>query len=240
MKHTVLHRPVILPASTIRSQDGDSGQRKTDLNCFFVAFGMRAGDLGYRQVVREIASLGEIAHFNEGLVYLTSKLTIDQVFKKINKSIVDPRIPSDVGLLIVDYKNAHAKWYMSREVSEVLIELWHNQNNLFICHNDCSNKNLIYDINALGQAIPLGEHIWYVSTKYSPREAYQILSECQSPEDRLTVFDSTGKAKSWQSSRPVITVPAPLQTQHLPHLPSRATIHQPRQSWQKTMLAEFL
>lgn len=261
MKHTVLHRPVIVPASndSVTQHDNkqhdnsqqDTGQSKTDTNRFFVAFGMRAGDLGYRHVIRAISILGEIAHFNEGLLYLTSTLSIDQVFQKINKSIVDPCIPSDVGLLIVDPKNARAKWYLNREISDVLIDNWHNQNNLFVCHNDCSNEKLVYDINALGPAIPLTEHIWYVSTTYTPGEAYQILSLNQSAEDRLTIFDATGRASSWQSAqqtqptpqhsaiateRPAIMVQIPGNAQHLP---SRATIHQP-QSWQSSMLSEFL
>ncbi|MFK7843661.1 MAG: hypothetical protein AB8G77_00065 [Rhodothermales bacterium] len=240
MKHTVLHRQNLRPAQihkgNNKGNNADQKSDKTDVGNYFIAVGMRAGDLGYRHVIHEISKLGEVAHFNEGLLYLTTTLSIDQAFKRINKSIIDPRIPSDVGLLIVDAANARAKWYLNCEVSQILADNWHERTNLFVCHDNCANKKLVYDINALGQAIPISEHIWYVSTTYTPKEAYQILCDSKESEDRITIFDATGKVKSWQSERSTIRVNI---AQGHAHLPRHASIHQPA-SWQKSMLAEFL
>ncbi len=235
MKHAVQHQTALLPASKSR----DPLTEKTEqakMTHFIVALGMRAGDLGYRHVLHAISKLGEVAHFNEGLLRLTTTLTIDQAFKRINKSIIDPRIPSDVGLMILDTQQSHAKWYLNREVSEVLISEWHNRTNLFVCHNDCANRQLVYDINALGPAIPISEHIWYVSTSYLPGEAYKILSASRKADDRLTVFDAAGNISSWQSEQNSMLVQVAGVTNLLP---TRATILQSK-SWQASMLAEFL
>ena len=236
LQRNTLQRRILLPAEQLKQEMATRDQAKTDLGSYFIVLGMRAGDLGYRQVIHEISKLGEAAHFNDGLLYLTSTLSIDQVFKRVNKSIVDPGIPSDVGLLVLDPYMGQAKWYLSKDISQVLVENWHNKSNLFVCHDNGSNTDLVYDINALGEAIPLSEHIWYVSTSYTPREAYQILTTSSKVKDRITVFDGAGKACSWQSDSNRITIQLEHQT---PDLPQRATIHQPR-SWQASMLASFL
>lgn len=235
MKETVLHRRIVLPAEQLKQSMAAQHHAKTDLGTYFIVLGMRAGDLGYRQVIHEVSKMGEVAHFNDGLLYLTTTLSIDDVFKRVNKSIVDPGIPSDVGLLILDPAQEQAKWYLSRDISQVLVENWHQKSNLFVCHDNGANRDLVYHINALGEAIPLSEHIWYVNTSYTTREAYQILT-ADNVEDRITVFDAQGRACSWQSDSSRIT----LQLEHkTPDLPQRATIHQPK-SWQASMLASFL
>ncbi len=236
MKETVLPRRIVLPAEQLKQEMADQHRVKTDVGTYFIVLGMRAGDLGYRQVTHEISKLGEVAHFNDGLLYLTTTLSIDEVFKRVNKSIIDPGIPSDVGLLILDPSQQQAKWYLSRDISQVLVEHWHNKSNLFVCHDNGANKDLVYDINALGEAIPISEHIWYVSTSYAPREAYQILTTDKAVEDRITVFDAAGRACSWQSDSGQVTIQVEHET---PDLPRHATIHQPK-SWQATMLASFL
>lgn len=232
---------LIKPADLKRMQklqkdNSSDNPPKAPLNKFFVVLGMRAGDMGYHHVMREISKLGSVAHFNEGLLFLTTDLSIDTTFKKINKSIIDPRIPNDVGLVLLDYKESHAKWYLNREVSQALIELWHNRSNLFVCHDNASNHQVVYDINALGHAIPISEHIWYVSTDYSPKDAYRILSSAKEKDTRLTIFDAKGKIKTWQTERNHATVQIP---QPAPVLPTHASIHQPN-TWQASMLAEFL
>ena len=236
MKNTVVHRSVRLPARQQRDVQSGKKEKQTDHSKFIVALGMRAGDMGYRHVLHAISRLGKVAHFNEGLLFLETTLSIDQAFKRINQSIIDPRIPSDVGLLILDTRLTHAKWYLNREISEVLIGHWHDRTNLFVCHDNCANQKLVYDINALGLAVPISEHIWYVSTTYSPREAYQILSSSREEKDRLTVFDANGRVRSWQSERSRIRIQIGGGTEHLP---KHATIHK-SQSWQASMLAEFL
>ncbi|MEM8484047.1 MAG: hypothetical protein AAF564_00800 [Bacteroidota bacterium] len=236
MKETVLHRRIVLPADQLKQEMAAQHHAKTDTHAYFIVLGMRAGDLGYRQVIHEVSKLGEVAHFNDGLLYLTTTLSIDEVFKRVNKSIVDPGIPSDVGLLILDPSQEQAKWYLNRDISQVLVENWHNKSNLFVCHDNGANKDLVYNINALGEAIPLSEHIWYVSTSYQPREAYQILTADNHADERVTVFDASGRACSWQSDSNRITIQLEHET---PDLPQRATIHQPK-SWQASMLASFL
>lgn len=237
MKETVLHRRIVLPAEQLKQEMAQQHHAKTDTGTYFIVLGMRAGDLGYRQVVHEVSKLGEVAHFNDGLLHLKTTLSIDEVFKRVNKSIIDPGIPSDVGLLILDPSQEQAKWYLNRDISQVLVENWHhNKSNLFVCHNNGANKDLVYNINALGEAIPLSEHIWYVSTSYLPREAYQILTADKQVDERVTVFDAAGRACSWQSDSNRIKIQLEHET---PDLPKHATIHQPK-SWQASMLASFL
>ena len=236
MKQSYLHRPVLLPAPRSSQEPSTEKPKQDDCNTFFVAVGMRAGDLGYRHVLHAISRLGEVAHFNEGLLHLQTSLSIDMAFKRVNKSIIDPRIPSDVSLLILHPAKCHAKWYMNKEVSDLLIKHWHTQTNLFVCTDNCSNKQLLYDINALGIAVPVSEHTWYVSTTYSPQDAYKILGNSKEPGDRLTLFDASGRIASWQAERSKVTVQ--LETEST-SLPQHATIHTPS-NWQSSMLAEFL
>ena len=236
MKQSYLHRPLVLPASETPQKPDNTNSKQEDRNAFFVAIGMRAGDMGYRHVLHAISRLGDVAHFNEGLLYLQTTMSIDLAFKRINKSIIDPRIPSDISLLILNQSQAQAKWYLNKEVSDILILHWHSESNLFVCTDNCANKQLIYDINALGLAVPISEQTWYVSTNYSPEDAYKILANAKEPGDRLTLFDAAGRIKTWQTERASITVQIEQETEDLPQ---HATIHTP-QSWQSSMLAEFL
>lgn len=238
MERTVLHRPIqpLVPEHRMAPEYGRREQ-KEDAN-LFIALGMQSSDPGFKFVVRNIEELGEVAHFNEGLLYTTSHLSIDKAFKRINECLTDPRIDCDTPLVVIDPKKMRAKWYLSLEVSAVLNENWRKRNNLFICQKDqvLQKSRMIRYIQALGVSARISKSIWYVSSAYSPGEAFKILSKNLEVGNRLTVFDAMGRVKSWQ------TEPGRLKVQLArPHenRPARASIHKPH-SWQEQALAEFL
>ena len=205
---------------------------KTAACQLYIALGLEAKDPGYRQVVAAAQALGELAHFNEGLMYLRAACSIEEAFKQINKSIISTRIASDAPVVLVDPGEDKARWHLNRALSEWLHNIWHEKTNLFVC---CAARAKITgDIQALGTSVMISESIWYISSDYAPKEAYQILSGSLDSKDRLTVFDAAGRVMSWQRE-PCWTPPSP--TWRAGDRPTRAAIHAP---WQASMLTEFL
>ena len=238
MKQTVLHRPVHTLVPEHR-EEPDYGKRpQAERKSLFIALGMHALDPGYGHVVNAIEDLGQAAHFNQGLLYAETRSSLDRAFKRVNGSMSDPRIAPDVGLLLIDPIEKRAKWYLRPRTSDLLHAHWHKRNNLFVGYS-CTEKHndrLLHDIQALGISVSLGGSIWYISSHYSPKEAFQILTDSLDVGDRLTIFDAAGRVKSWQTEPARVSVQL---SRPEDDRPTRASIHKPA-SWQERALAEFL
>ena len=237
MERTVLQRPIQPLVPEHRVAPDYSRQQQADPVSLFIALGLQPGEPGYDFVMRHVEELGDVAHFNEGLMYVETSHKIDKAFKLLNECLTDPRMDCDTPLVVLDPKSMRAKWYLSLQVSGVLNANWRRRNNLFVCHKAGQDPNtLVPYIQALGVAAPISKTTWYVSCAYSPTEAFKILSSFMDAGDRLTVFDAMGRVKSWQTEpgRVNIQLRKPGEDR-----PTRATIHKPV-SWQAQALAEFL
>jgi len=240
MEQNVLHNPTqqLTPENGVRKANGQRLQ--ADHSSLFIALGMQRQDPGYELVAETVQSLGKATQFHEALWHVNAAYSIDKAFKEVNKSMLDRRIDGETGLLMIDPNNLRAKWYLSLEVSAILNACWLQRANLFISFNShearVTESRIVRDIQALGTWAPISKSIWYVSSVYSSKDAFQILTGSLETGDRLIVFDAAGNIAFWDNEPGRMSVQLPHQDDTRP---DRASIHSSN-TWQESALAEFL
>lgn len=238
MQKAALQRPVLTLVPEHRMKPEYEKRKQAAPHTLFIALGLRIEEPGYGFVMEHIKSLGEIAHFNEGVVHIQTRFNIDRTFKKINEFLVNSRVDSNTSLVVLEPKTRKAKWYLGLGASGVLNTHWRNtRTNLFVCLNSEKEpkQRFLHDLHVLGKAVRISKTMWYVNSIYSPRDAFRLLSSHLHKGDRLTVFDDAGGIKTWQTEAGRATVQVP--TKEDPR-PTRATIH--KFSWQQEALSTFL
>jgi hypothetical protein len=196
------------------------------ITSLYIALGLHAQDPGYAGVTETIESLGQSVSLHEGLWQLNTSSSIQDIFRQLNKSMLDRRIDGATGLLVLETLTATARWYMRRPISDVMSLLWSQRNDLFVSftlHEDCVNyESIVQDMRALGTAIPIGRAVWYISSVYSSKEAFQILIGRMDRGDQLLVFDSAGNRATWHDGLGRVSLDVQPEEDSRPH---RATIH---------------
>lgn len=192
----------------------------------YIALGLREQDPGYEDVTEAIASLGASTPLHEGLWHLQTNKSIKDIFRKVNTSMLDRRIDGDTGLLVLETGSATAQWYLRRPVSGILEAMWGQKNDLFISFtlhdSDANYESILQDLQALGDAIAIGKNIWYLSSAYSSKEAFQILIGRMDRGDQLLVFDSAGNRATWHDRLDRVALEVSPPSEQRPH---RAVIH---------------
>ena len=75
----------------------------------YVSLGLQEKDPGYLDVTPTIESLGQVTPLSSALWYLVSPHDIQEAFQTINTSMMNPRIDSSAGLLLLDPSTGYAK-----------------------------------------------------------------------------------------------------------------------------------
>lgn len=167
----------------------------------FIAIGLSAHEPGHKRIAETVQSLGPSIPYHESLWRVNSMHDMDKAFKQINTSMIDRRIDGTAGLLMLNANEGHVKWHLHPQLSEMIKMSWHQRNNLFISftlHNPQANyARVSADIQALGMSAPIGKSIWYSSSAYSSKEAFQILISSMDAGDELMVFDERGNMALW-------------------------------------------
>ena len=186
----------------------------------FVALGLHEHDPGYGLVTASFEELGNCTPLHESLWLIDAEKDLNQVFKKINKSMLDRRIGSNSGFLVLNPHDGRTKWYFSQFISAVIDANWNIRNNFFVAfrlNNPLSNFKPLYDdLLALGTATPLSRSLWFVNSTYSAKEAYQLLIGRMEEGDQLCILDSDGHVATWEDRRGQITWIPKINSQNLP------------------------
>ena len=98
----------------------------------FVALGLHEHDPGYEHVTQSFQELGTCTALHESLWLIHAKRDLNHVFKKINTSMMDRRIGSNSGHLVLNPHNGCTKWYFSSYISSVIDTNWNIRNNFFV------------------------------------------------------------------------------------------------------------
>ena len=182
---------------------------QSGLNTVFVALGLHGQDPGYELVTDSFHKLGTCTPLHESLWMIHAKESLDQVFKKINTSMIDRRIGSSSGLLAMDPHTTRTKWYFSKYIATVLDLHWNQRNDYFIAFKlrdpRINFEPLYYDIKALGASTPISRSLWYVNSVYSPREVFQLLIGRMEAGDQLCILDSGGNVATWEDRSGEVT-----------------------------------
>ena len=168
----------------------------------YIALGLQEMDPGYPTVLPAIESLGTATLIGTGLWYLQSKHTMQEAFTKINTSMMDRRIDSYAGLLVLDPATRFAKWHLRQPLSDLMQSHWEFQNNIFISFTltnpDHNQRAVLERITRLGNWAPISKTTWYVSTSYTSKDALHYVLGALGSGDKLCVFDSAGNQAVWQ------------------------------------------
>lgn len=168
----------------------------------YVALGLQEKDPGYKTVRPVIESLGPSVYLGTALWHLRSKQGLKGSFQLINQSMMDRRIDSRAGLLVLNPSTRFAKWHLRQPLSDLLDAQWTYQNNIFISfslQDPESNLQPVLDrITKLGAWAPISKTTWYISSSYSSKEAFYYMLGVLKSGDKLCVFDSTGNQAVWQ------------------------------------------
>ena len=116
--------------------------------------------------------------------------------------MMDRRIDSGAGLLVLDPITRKAKWHLRQPLSDLIKSHWSFQNNLFISfslEDPSSNQQYVLErITKLGTWAPISKSTWYVSSAVSSKDALYYLLGGLGSGDKLCVFDSAGNQAVWQ------------------------------------------
>ena len=220
----VPYPPHMLSALKGSSQPEEKGIETR--NNVFVALGLHENDPGYERVTSSFQALGTCTALHESLWLIRADKDLNHVFKKINKSMLDRRIGSSSGFLVLNPHDGRTKWYFSRHIYSVLDSNWNIRNNFFIAfklRDPRANFKLIYDdLQAIGISTPLSRSLWYVNSAYSAKEVYQLLIGRLEAGDQLCILDSDGHVVTWADRRGQITLLPQVAPQNAP---TKALIH---------------
>jgi|GEM_PF-1837728 len=175
----------------------------------FVALGLHEQDPGYKLVIDSFDELGSCTALHESLWLVHAKENLNKVFKKINKSMLDRRIGSHSGFLVLNPHEGRTKWYFSQYISRVIDLNWNIRNNFFVAFKlqdpRANFKHLYDDLRTIGTSTPLSRALWYVNSAYSAKEVYQLLIGRLEAGDQLCILDSDGHVVTWEDRRGQIT-----------------------------------
>ena len=189
-------------------------------NNVFVALGLHEHDPGYEHVIRSFQDLGTCTALHESLWLIHAKKDLTHVFKKINTSMLDRRIGSSSGFLVLNPHDGRIKWYFNRHIYSVLDTNWNMRNNFFVAFKlrdpRANFKDIYDDLQTIGISTPLSRSLWYVNSAYSAKEVYQLLIGRLDAGDQLCILDSDGHVVTWADRRGQITLLPQVDPQHKP------------------------
>lgn len=168
----------------------------------YVSLGLQEKDPGYLSVTPTIESLGHVTPLSQALWYLVTPHDIQEAFQKINNSMMNPRIDSSAGLLLLDPVSGYARWHLRQPLSDLLDAHWNHQNNIFISFSlkqpESNLRKVLERITQLGIWAPISKSTWYISASISSKEAMYYMLGALESGDKLCVFDSVGNQAVWQ------------------------------------------
>lgn len=168
----------------------------------YVAMELQEVDPGYRAVSPSIEALGQATPLGTALWQLSTALSLQEAFKRLNGSMMDRRIGAGAGLLVLDPLARHARWHLRQPLSDLIRAQWDYQNNLFISFSlaeETRNRQaLLTHMTRLGIWAPISKTTWYVSSPVSSKDAFRYLLTTLESGDRLCVFDSAGNQAVWR------------------------------------------
>ena len=134
--------------------------------------------------------------------------------------MMDRRIGSNSGHLVLNPHNGCTKWYFSSYISSVIDTNWNIRNNFFVAFKlkdpRVNFKGLYDDLLTIGLSTPLSRALWFVNSTYSSKEVYQLLIGRLEPGDQLCILDSDGHVTTWEDRRGQIAWMPQITPQHLP------------------------
>ncbi len=173
-----------------------------DPSNLYVAVGLEEPDPGFQSVARAVEALGVCTPIDPSLWHVQTKYMLEEVFRQLNTSMMDRRIDSDSGLLVLDPNTGQAKWHLKQPLSDLIQAHWAYENNLFISfslkHREQNHRDLIDLITRLGIWAPISKSTWYVSSEHTVKDAFPWLTAPLMPGDQLCLFDNTGSLAIWQ------------------------------------------
>ena len=187
-------------------------------NAFYVALGIEENEPGYNAGKTAVESLGTTQQLSRSLWHLGTRHSLIDAFYRINNSMLDRRIASHAGLLILNPVTHHAKWYLEPFVSHVIQSQWDIRNNIFLSFNleesPRKKQRILSVIHTLGTVAPIATSTWYLSSLHTTKEVFRALHTVLQRGDQLCLFDSTGTIAIWQGD-----------LEQKPSLPASITIH---------------
>ena len=164
---------------------------------FYISVGTYEHEPGFTQVAKTIHELGDATHIHNSLWHLLSSVSIDEIFKRINHSLVDTSINGHTGVLILDIVRRETRWHLPIAVSAVMGHNWKKRSNLFISFSVKhlrTRASLLKLVDSLGSVACIDGSCWYVSSTYSVREVFQLMASLLGTKDELFFFDDAGNA----------------------------------------------
>lgn len=165
------------------------------LSDFYISVGTYPHDPGFGRVAVALQSVGKATHIHHSLWHLKSSASAVEVFRAINRSLVDRRIDGHTGVLILDTLRGDSQWHLPFSISSMLSRNWHQRTNLFISftiENNNIRKQLLKLIDSLGAAACIDGSCWYVSSSYAVHEVFQLMAGLLGKKDELFFFDDQG------------------------------------------------
>ena len=201
-QQTVRKQPARKPLSESRFIDLQGVSFQPPYSILYVALGLDAHEPGYDEVAAAIAGIGRSDLLHDGLWKLnTTRASLD-VFRDINKTMLDPRIDGSTPLFVLDTQEASARWYLQPKASRQVTRSWNKQYDLFVSGHGRSESvvspRLQQEIEALGRPVRIGKRIQYVSASYSLKDAFRRLTRHLMPGEGLLLFDAAGNQATWQ------------------------------------------
>ena len=176
---------------------------KPPYSCLYITVGLEEADQGYNEVATDIAGLGRCDQLHQGIWKLNSTSSTTEVFRLLNKSLLDRRIDGGTSLFVLDTYEMEAKWYLGRRLADHLSALWRRNNDVFIAATPASPEgsvSLEEMILEMGAVVSLGRHIWYLSSALTLKDVFGRLIKHASAQSSLLVFDALGHQAAWQQA----------------------------------------
>lgn len=164
---------------------------------FYISVGAYEHEPGFGQVAKTIHALGMATHIHNSLWHLKTTTSIEEIFREINRSLVDTSINAHTGVLILDIIRRETRWHLPIAVSTPMAETWNYRSNLFISFSVKHQKtrsSLLKLVDSLGSIACIDGSCWYVSSQYSVREVFQLLASILGKKDEMFFFDDAGNA----------------------------------------------
>ncbi len=164
---------------------------------FYISVGAYEHEPGFDQVANVIRGLGDATHIHNSLWHLKTSVSIEEIFRAINRSLVDTSINAHTGVLVLDIIRRETQWHLPIAVSIPMAKTWNQRSNLFVSFSVKHQKtrsSLLQLVDSLGSIACIDGSCWYVSSKYSVREVFQLLAGVLGKKDELFFFDDAGNA----------------------------------------------
>ena len=121
---------------------------------------------------------------------MATPLSMGDVFKQINTTMLDRRINSYSSLLVLDPSAGQARWHLRQPLSDLIASHWGYQHNVLISFSlaevnktsDAPHRHaLIECITKLGIWAPLSKSVWYLSSPQSSKHIFQSATQPPQP-----------------------------------------------------------